>query len=199
MSNDKTSWVFDHNSDRRDKKEEMFDPSERTAALTEAMQPLSTPRGGSDDESTRMIGTNRDLSERTVIYSPATQETAKKEDTFTEQVDPVVGWLVVLNGPGKGRSLTLGHGLNQIGRGARQRVSVDFGDTLISSEDHAKILYEDGEFFIAHGSGINLTKLDGKLIPNMVPLHDRAIIQLSKNTTCIFVALCGPEFDWSKV
>ncbi|WP_444455391.1 FHA domain-containing protein [Rhodobacter capsulatus] len=201
MSTEKTSWVFDQDNEGGKRKERPFDASEldRTTNLTEALgEATVASHRGSDDEATQITG-RASLSERTMIYSPATHEASKKADEFAEEVDPVVGWLVVLNGPGKGRSLTLGHGLNLIGRSPTQRVALDFGDTLISNEDHAKIIYEDGEYYIAHGTGKNVTKLDGKMIPNMVPLNDRAIIQLSKNTTCVFVALCGPDFDWSKV
>lgn len=199
MSTEKTSWVFD--DDKSIGMDQTMDQlSGRTTQLTESLNDptVASDRVGNDDETTQ-IANRLNLSERTVIFSPATQELAKKADEFAAEMDPVVGWLVVLNGPGKGTSLTLGHGLNQIGRGPNQRVSLNFGDTLISSEDHAKIMYEDGEFYIAHGSGKNLTRLNGKMIPNMVALESHSTIQLSKNTTCMFVALCGPEFDWGKV
>src|SRR5579863_6049785 len=32
--------------------------------------------------------------------------------------DPVVGWVVVVDGPGKGNALPLGYGMNEIGRGS---------------------------------------------------------------------------------
>ena len=50
--------------------------------------------------------------------------------------DPTVGWVVVINGPGKGRSLPLGYGMNKIGRDATQRIALDFGDKEISRENH---------------------------------------------------------------
>ncbi|MEM6578294.1 MAG: FHA domain-containing protein [Pseudomonadota bacterium] len=201
MSTEKTSWVFDDET-TKDDLPNLDAPtdatqdfgSEPTIDLTQV-----SSSAGSDDEATVIGG--QGFSEKTVIYSPANEEDvrASATDEFDDGIDPVVGWLVVLKGPGKGRSLTLGHGMNLIGRGANQRVSMNFGDTLISSEDHAKIMYEDGEFYISHGSGKNLTRLNGKIIPNMVELPTHSLIQLSKNTTVAFVALCDKNFDWSKV
>ncbi len=201
MSTEKTSWVFDDETSQDDLTG-LDAPTDATQDFggepTIDLTQISS-RAGDDKEETLISG--QGLSEKTVIYSAATENDARAQatDSFDEGVDPVVGWLVVLKGPGKGRSLTLGHGLNLIGRNANQRVSVNFGDNLISGEDHAKIMYEDGEFYIAHGSGKNLTRLNGKLIPNMVPLPTHSLIELSKNTTVAFVALCDANFDWSKV
>ncbi|MEO0017489.1 MAG: hypothetical protein RLZZ522_772 [Verrucomicrobiota bacterium] len=45
---------------------------------------------------------------------------------------PVVGWLVVVEGPGRGKSVTLGYGMNAIGREPGNRVVLPFGDMQIS-------------------------------------------------------------------
>ena len=42
--------------------------------------------------------------------------------------DPTVGWLVVVDGPGKGQVRRLGYGVNSLGRGGKSRVKLDFGD-----------------------------------------------------------------------
>ncbi len=198
MSTEKTSWVFDDETTSGDNTQ-LDAPTDATEFGSEPTIDLTQLSPQGNDEETVIAG--QSLSEKTVIYSAATENDPKvqAEDKYAEGVDPVVGWLVVLRGPGKGRSLTLGHGMNLIGRNENQRVSINFGDNLISGEDHAKIMYEDGEFYIAHGSGKNLTRLNGKLIPNMVELPTKSLIQLSKNTTLAFIALCDKEFDWSKV
>ena len=44
--------------------------------------------------------------------------------------DPVVGWLVVVDGyPGKGNYVHLGFGMNGIGRNETNRIQLDFGTT----------------------------------------------------------------------
>jgi hypothetical protein len=60
----------------------------------------------------------------------------------TESDDPVVGWLVVVQGPGRGRSLEIGAGANSIGRAPGQKLCLDFGDMRISRERHAVLVYD---------------------------------------------------------
>src|SRR5262249_42710962 len=56
--------------------------------------------------------------------------------------DPVVGWLVVVGGPGLGSFRPIFEGNNAVGRGKDQRIPIDFGDTTISSEEQAYIRYD---------------------------------------------------------
>lgn len=114
--------------------------------------------------------------------------------------DPVVGWLVVTTGPGKGTSVPLGHGMNSIGRGASNRIVIGFGDDQISSEDHFRIAYdqENRSFHLVPGTGTNLVYLGSKalLAPTMLePLTDIRV----GATTLRFVPLCGQSWDWSDV
>lgn len=207
MSSEKTRWVFDE--DFADDDLNLSDTDQtfalnrgKKSAFTENLGGDTTSRetemmGGGDNESTRMVSGLDEADEKTVILSAATEEQVDLDVGFDETVDPVVGWLVILKGPGKGNSIPLGHGMNLIGRSSSQRISLPFGDKLISNEDHAKIMYEDREFYIAHGSGKNITKVNGKMVPNMIPLQNHALIQLTKATTLAFVGLCGEDFDWS--
>ena len=199
MASEKTRWVFDEDFSDDEFKSKATDTfaldRNEDGAFTEVIRGGTTAHKN-DNESTRMVGEEA-ADERTVIHSAATDDKVKRNVGFEENIDPVVGWLVVLKGPGKGNSIPIGHGMNFIGRDKRQRCALPFGDTLISNEDHAKIMYEDREFYIAHGSGKNITRVNGKMIPNMVPLENHALIQLSKATTLAFVALCGEDFDWS--
>jgi pSer/pThr/pTyr-binding forkhead associated (FHA) protein len=112
--------------------------------------------------------------------------------------DPVVGWLVVISGPGQGRTLRLGHGMNSIGRGEGQRCRLDFGDTEISRNLHATVTYDPRgrKFYLMHGGGQNLTYLGENPVLQPVVLSGGELISLGK-TTLKFVALCGPDFDWS--
>lgn len=76
--------------------------------------------------------------------------------------DPVVGWLVVVSGPGKDRALTLGYGTNSIGRGETDRVRIDFGDNQILRGGHSTVTYDPRgrTFYVQHGGGTNLIKDD---------------------------------------
>ncbi len=111
---------------------------------------------------------------------------------------PVVGWLVVFKGPGRGKAVQLVNGMNSIGRGDDQAVQVDFGDESISRGTHAYVIYDDEErnFHVSHGGKQNLVRLNGKPVLNSEPLANGDNIRLGA-TTMRFCALCGPDFDWS--
>lgn len=116
--------------------------------------------------------------------------------------DPVVGWVVVIDGPGQGISLPLGNGNNSLGRGSNQRVALDFGDANLSRDSHATITYDPrGRKFYLHsgGNSTNLTYLEGAgtTIPVLAPvvLENGQHLRLG-NTTLKFVALCGDGFGW---
>ncbi len=128
-----------------------------------------------------------------LVSAPDPAET----ETVDGMADPVVGWLVVIDGPGKGCAVRLGNGQNSIGRGEGSRARLDFGDNLISRNDHAMLTYDPrgNRFFIQQGSGVNLAYLDGQPVLAPTPLPNGSRIVLGA-TTLRFVALCGGEFTW---
>lgn len=131
---------------------------------------------------------------RTRIYREGGEESSEQK---SENPDPVVGWLVVEAGPGKGYSLPLGIGMNAIGRSKDQRVALTFGDQTISSEKHFFISYEPRSrgFAIHRGDSANLTYLNGEPVYGSMELLNYSQIEAGA-TTLRFVALCGEYFDW---
>lgn len=132
--------------------------------------------------------------ERTRLFG----QSGPDDDSDAEGLDdPVVGWLVVLDGPGKGRSLPLGYGVNSIGRAESERVPLAFGDEEISRLRHTAIAYDplNRQFFVQPGDGTNLTYIERA--PVMVPteLKGGEILRLGR-TLLRFVPFCGPQFDW---
>ncbi len=142
-----------------------------------------------DGEHTKLVGPAR----RTVTPEPA----ASQSSSDGGDLDPVVGWLVVLAGPGRGNARRLGYGQNSLGRDKGERVSLDFGDGSISRSKHAFVLYEPRkrQYFIRPGDGANLTYLNGELLADSRPLTSADTIEMGA-TKLKFVPLCGPEFDW---
>ena len=111
--------------------------------------------------------------------------------------DPVVGWVVVVDGPGQGASLTLGYGMNSIGRAPSERICLDFGDTQISRTNHAALTYDPRgkKYFVAHGGGKNLTYLGDEPVLMPVELKGGEEIMIG-DTKLRFVPFCGADFDW---
>lgn len=114
-----------------------------------------------------------------------------------EAVAPAVGWLVVLNGRGKGRDFRLVPGMNRIGRDRDMHVCLDVGDETISRREHALVFYDplNKTYFVQHGNGQNLTYLNGAAVIGGQPLKDRDRLRIGR-TELLFVALCGEAFDW---
>jgi hypothetical protein len=138
--------------------------------------------------------------DKTVIITPPAREHSAADAPLDDaMIDPIVGWVVVVAGPGRGHALQLGHGMNSIGRAEGQRCQLDFGDTEISRKNHATLTYDPRgrKFYLMHGGGQNLTYLGETPVLAPVVLNGGELISLGK-TTLKFIPLCGPDFDWSK-
>ena len=88
--------------------------------------------------------------------------------------------------------------MNAIGRGEDCAVQVDFGDDSISRDAHAYVTYDDEarRFFASHGGKTNLVRLNGAPLLAAEALEHGDTLRLGA-TSLRFVALCGPDFDWS--
>lgn len=136
--------------------------------------------------------------ETRVLYRKSSNDMTKPVVKMGDAMsNPVVGWLVIINGPGKGYILQLGYGMNGIGRSQTEQVCLDFGDEEISRTQHAIVTYDPRgrKFYVQHGGGKNLSYLGEK--PLLIPteLHGGEEILLGQ-TTLRFVPLCGENFDW---
>lgn len=123
------------------------------------------------------------------------------EDEAAAMEDPVTGWLVVVQGPGQGRAVTIGAGMNTIGRSEDERVALPFGDMQISANDHLRIIYDDQSrsFMVVPGTGKNVSRIRGQIIAMPMPLANYETIQLTKTTQVRFAAFCTESFDWADV
>lgn len=116
----------------------------------------------------------------------------------TEGLYPT-GWLVIIDGPGRGNSFTLSQGLMSIGRGDDQNVALDFGDMAISRDGHASIAFDAASraFYVGHGSKSNIVRLNGKPLLSTEQITTGDVIQVGE-TQLRLVAFCGEDFCWSK-
>ncbi len=172
---------------RRPKPAASADPEATDPGLTLPTRMIEPEE--SDDAMTRLVGPAR----RTVTP----EASSPQAESDGGEMDPVVGWLVVLAGPGRGNARKLGYGQNSLGRDKGERVPLDFGDGAISRSKHCFVLYEPRkrQYFIRPGDGSNLTYLNGELLADSKPLTAADLIEIG-STKLKFVPLCGPEFDW---
>ena len=182
----------------------MADEDDEKTRLIRRSKPQSEP-GASDpglNEPTRIVEAAEGDSDLTKLVGPARRAAAPESaggqnSTDGGELDPVVGWLVVLAGPGRGNARRLGYGQNSLGRDKGERVSLDFGDGSISRSKHCFVLYEPRkrQYYLRPGDGANLTYLNGELLAEAKLLSATDVIEIGA-TKLRFVPLCGPEFDW---
>jgi hypothetical protein len=125
-------------------------------------------------------------------------ETAKAAASETNQTKFPVGWIVVIEGPGRGACFTMFNGVTNIGRGEDQAVRLDFGDTSISRHNHAAVAFDDeqGKFFLGHGGKSNLVRLNGSPVLSTEELAASDQIRIGE-TTLKFIGLCDENFKWT--
>ena len=150
--------------------------------MTPTMSPAAASREAAESGHTRILG-----------YESVGYENVR--------ADPVVGWLVVLDGPRKGNFRPVFKGSNTIGRSGSQRVPIDFGDAAISSEKQAFLTYDERKRsyqLVPNLERPNLVYHNDAALTSNVDLKHHDKVMLGR-TTLLFVPLCGPDFDWGEV
>ena len=112
--------------------------------------------------------------------------------------DPVVGWLVIVGGPGLGAYRPIFEGNNTLGRNSNQRIPIDFGDDAISAEEQCYIRYDSGGrtfLFVPNLAKANVVSLNETRPTGAVALSAMDVITVGR-TQLVFVPFCGSEFDW---
>lgn len=135
---------------------------------------------------------------KTRVFKP---KKAQAEELASEASDnPVVGWLVVVEGSGQGRAIEFSYGQQSIGRDASQSIQLDFGDEQISREHHAFIEYDPRERKVYLSKGANLVYHNGARVGqgDEVVLTSGDTIELG-DTKLRFVTFCDTDFCWMQV
>lgn len=116
-----------------------------------------------------------------------------------ESFDPIVGWLICIKGPNRGKDYRLHGGTNFIGRAKSMDVCIE-NDRSISNERHASVTYDERSrvFYIQKGEVRNQTYLNGRALRSDADLvmYDR--IEMG-NTELMFVPLCSDQFNWQDI
>ncbi len=111
-------------------------------------------------------------------------------------IDPVVGWLVCVDGKGKGRDYRMHSDNNYIGRSENMDICMR-GDDTISRENHAVISYDmrENNYYFSPCESRNIVRVNGKAIFSTIQLSAYDNIELG-STKLIFLPLCGEAFSW---
>jgi len=113
-------------------------------------------------------------------------------------LDPVVGWLVCIEGAEKGRDFRLYNRINTIGRAEGNDVVIPSEQT-VSQKNHARLAYDEkhNNYQMIPGDGINITYVNDMPLyaPQLLRAYD--VIEFG-DTKLIFVPLCTDKFQWKR-
>lgn len=110
--------------------------------------------------------------------------------------EPIVGWLVCIEGPSKGRSYNVYCGKNYIGRSNEMDICLA-EDKTVSRSRHATVIYEPKAriFFATSGDSHELFYLNDQVVLSNVQLNDRDVLTIGK-TSLVFVPFCDQRYGW---
>ncbi len=114
-------------------------------------------------------------------------------------VEPVVGWLVAIEGSNYGESFKLKSGRNYIGRSAQMDIVLT-KDNSISREKHAIVIYEPkGNIFLVQpGDAKELFYLNDNVVLTVTEIKAYDVLSLG-GTKLLFIPCCSDKFNWDSV
>jgi hypothetical protein len=126
----------------------------------------------------------------------ATVAYGMKDKADERRVDPIVGWLVCVEGPDRGRDFRIKPEKNFIGRSTAMDICIS-GDPRISRDNHAVVAFEPRniEFRLYAGDARGLVYLNGNMVDAPVVLSAFDNIELG-DSKLLFVPFCGERFRW---
>lgn len=112
--------------------------------------------------------------------------------------DPVVGWLVCLAGPDRGRDFRLHAEKNFIGRSPAMDVCVA-GDETVSRDRHALVIFDPKKqvFWAVPGDASGLVYLNGDIVHSPTPMQRDDVLEIGQ-TKLVLVPFCGEKYSWSR-
>ena len=127
-------------------------------------------------------------------------DTGKTVGVFQKKMsfEPVVGWLVCVEGKEKGKDYRIYGKNNTIGRDERSDICLK-GDNAISRENHAKLAYDHkhNNFHIIPADGANPVYLNDEpvYVPQKLTTND--ILEIGE-LKLMFIPFCNDKFKWEQ-
>lgn len=108
---------------------------------------------------------------------------------------PVVGWIVCVKGPERGRDFRIKSGRNSIGRSWKMDISIAKDEALMQA-GHAHIIYstQDGSFRLVSGDGVDILR-NGEPVTQETSLEENDRIRLGVSEF-VFVPYCKKGRQW---
>lgn len=112
--------------------------------------------------------------------------------------NPVVGWLVCIEGTEKGKDFRLYNKINTIGRSEENDVSLANANAqTISLKDHVRLAYDarHNNFQLIPGSSTNIVYVNNEPLYVHRLLNAYDVIDFN-DIKLMFVPFCAPQFQW---
>ena len=160
-----------------------------TVALTQA----------SAAETPEPQGTLKEAVQKAIAGAPVAGDDAVTVGYFNKAVgtDPVVGWLVCVEGSHHGEDFRLKTGRNFIGRSSGMDVSIA-GDNTVSRDRHAVVVFEpvSHAFLVQPGEARELCYLNDRVVLSAEELKAYDVLTVG-STKLMFIPCCGERFSWN--
>ena len=167
--------------------------------------PVTAPMSAEDKPTARMVTEATSLEQAVQsatashISSGAVSDEGKTVAFYEKTTgrNPVVGWLVCVEGSHQGEDFRLRSGRNFIGRSREMDVAIT-GDSSVSRDRHAVIIYEPKNhlYMVQPGESKELCYLNGEIVLTPRQLNINDVVSVG-NTELMFFPCCGAEFNWN--
>lgn len=156
--------------------------------------PVAAPATVSTPVPAVTTGTVRVAAEACPPAAPA--EATQRHSVQRLGIDPVVGWLVCLDGPERGRDYRIRAEKNFIGRSPSMDICLA-GDETVSREKHATIVFEPRKqtFWLVPGGSTGLVYLNGDILHSPAEVKAGDTIELGR-TKLVLTPFVGDHFRW---
>ncbi|APC40292.1 FHA domain-containing protein [Clostridium estertheticum] len=117
-------------------------------------------------------------------------------DLLYQEIEPLCGWLVCIEGARVGKDYKIKTGKNFIGRADDMDIQI-LGDNNVCRRNHAIVVYDPKKknYVLLPGESSGIAYLNGEAIYIPVQLSGYDVIELGKSKF-IFVPFCGDNFEW---
>lgn len=134
------------------------------------------------------------------VAPPQVVENGGETIGFYDEViknEPVVGWLVSVEGSSCGKDFRLRSGKNYVGRNLDMDVVLD-GDNAVSRDKHAIIVFDpvSQKTLCQSGESRELFYLNGTVVTQTVDLNAGDVLTIGR-TKLKFVPFCGALHTWN--
>jgi len=129
---------------------------------------------------------------------PAGGKTVRVGMTAKPGPEPVVGWLVCIDGPDRGRDYRLHAEKNYLGRSPAMDVFLE-GDNSVSRERHGVVVFDPRRqtFFVLPGEASGLVYLNGEVVYSPTQMNRDDMLELGQ-TKLVLIPFCGEKYSWSE-